>query len=231
MNKYLHSKKRKLFASILLSLLTPSQATAISGSCISTESQSATIKISAHLHAEISVSSCRRDALSGDVSVNIAIDDKKQEFVLPYEASAYSLQMDTSMDLNNDGIPDLGLSNGGGRGGEGTWYWAFDKSNGVFAYLGEAPALRIDSSNSKKIFATVSGSGDVQAVRYNYVVRDLKLVISDAAAFTPTRNSYRVSVMECIATSACRETRVIEKVPAPLAQRCMAGTHECNFVR
>jgi len=229
MIKSLHSRKKKMFASVLLSFIATAQATPVSSGCVSTESQSTTIKISPFLNAEIKVTSCNRDAQSGDVNVNIAMDDKKQEFVLPYEASAYSLQIDTSMDLNNDGIPDVEVSNGGGRGGEGTWYWAFDKSNGVFAYLGEAPALRIDSSNSKKIFATVSGSGDVQAVRYNYVVRDLKLVISDAAAFTPTGNSYRVSVMECIATSACRETRVIEKVPALLAQSCMAGTHECKF--
>jgi len=229
MHKDKFSGKKKLLAIAFLSFLAPLQATGTGSICISTESKIATIKISKLLNAKINVHACSGDAGSGELSVKISIDAKNQEFLFPYDAPAYSLAIDTSMDLNNDGILDLGVSSGGGRGGEGMWYWAFDKSNGVFAYLGEAPALSIDTSKGKRIFATLSGSGDVQAVRYNYSVKDLKLVISDAAAFVPSDSSYRVVIMDCDASSVCKQTRVIEKVPTLLAQGCMAGTHECKF--
>lgn len=109
MHKDKFSCKKKLLAIAFLSFLAPLQATGTGSICISTESKSATIRISKLLNAKINVHACSGDAGSGELSVKISIDAKKQEFLFPYDAPAYSLAIDTSMDLNNDGILDLGV--------------------------------------------------------------------------------------------------------------------------
>ncbi|WP_174994452.1 hypothetical protein [Burkholderia arboris] len=167
----------------------------------------------------------------GHVSVSLLTGKSRREYKFIVENRAYSVSVDSDIELKDDGKRGLGVVNGGGRAGDGMWYWVFDQKKKLYQYIGEAQRLYRSKAKCGEIFSIESGSGDVQSVRYGYQVKNDRLILVSAMGFIPVDDVYEISLMTCTPDSRCDEVDRLKDVSPEKAQRYMNGTKDCDQER
>lgn len=142
-----------------------------------------------------------------------------------FSGIAYVPDIDESIDFNRDGIPDLGIPNGEGRGGEGFDYWWYDSKAVTYKKLGKFSRLQIDKVHPEIFFYIVSGDEQYYARRYNYAFQLGKLKLKSVYGFRP-----------CIKDKDCTEVVILhndqqtgtkKNLLEKELEQCMAGTADC----
>jgi len=197
--------------------------------CPRNQTRHTDIQISRELIVHLEVNSCDINENRGTVETTARIGKKTQRFTFHYTASAYSINIDSSIDLDGDGIRDLGISNGEGRSGNGMSYWIFDITSKSYIYAGKSPTLQRESIDRRRLFSAESSSGEMQAIRYNYIIKNKKLEMTGAIGFIPNDDIYEVSLMKCSRNGLCKEKKRIKNIFPARAQGCMNGTASCDF--
>ncbi|WP_318827205.1 hypothetical protein [Burkholderia cepacia] len=167
----------------------------------------------------------------GRVSISILTGKNRQNYKFIVENRAYSISIDSDIELKDDGGRGLGVANGGGRSGDGMWYWVFDRKKRLYRYIGEAPRLYRSKTKCGGIFSIESGSGDVQSMRYSYQVKNDRLILLGAMGFIPIDDVYEISLMTCTPDSRCNEVDRLKDVSPEKVQRYMNGTEDCDQER
>lgn len=120
-----------------------------------------TIKAQDNDGIAIAARSCGDSTGKGIVNIETFVaGESRQTFSIPYDSIAYSLDMDNQIDLNGDGAPDLSLSTGTGKGGEGAFYWVRDKVRNQYHPVGDYPTLFSCESHNGILYSVTPGSGE-----------------------------------------------------------------------
>ncbi|WP_155631421.1 hypothetical protein [Burkholderia cepacia] len=214
-----------IFLSFIFS--TPSSA---SERCVYSDLKEVRIETSVGAVSTVKVEYCGSDD-GGRVSIRILTGKNRQNYKFIVENRAYSISIDSDIELKDDGGRGLGVANGGGRSGDGMWYWVFDRKKRLYRYIGEAPRLYRSKTKCGGIFSIESGSGDVQSMRYSYQVKNDRLILLGAMGFIPIDDVYEISLMTCTPDSRCNEVDRLKDVSPEKAQRYMNGTEDCDQER
>lgn len=171
-------------------------------------------------------SSCPVGESSFHVTVElIAGGNVTQRERLTGEGLAYAPSIDQSVDVDGDGVRDVGVANGAGRAGDGTVYWLVKGDPPRLIRVGEAPRLSLSTDGNRFLYALVPGSGEVQATRVEYRVSDGQLRRVRSLQFVPI-DDFRTEVREMLhgnsVGSPSNEPRV-RLASNEAAQRCMDG--------
>ncbi|WP_155706116.1 hypothetical protein, partial [Burkholderia cepacia] len=166
-----------IFLSFIFS--TPSSA---SERCVYSDLKEVRIETSVGAVSTVKVEYCGSDD-GGRVSISMLTGKNRQNYKFIVENRAYSISIDSDIELKDDGGRGLGVANGGGRSGDGMWYWVFDRKKRLYRYIGEAPRLYRSKTKCGGIFSIESGSGDVQSMRYSYQVKNDRLILLGAMGF------------------------------------------------
>lgn len=213
---------------VLLSVLSTSSLA--SKGCIHGDSKEVHIARSKENGSVVKIDYCWRGG-TGDVVIDLINDRIQQKYKFIVDNEAYSIGVNSSIDLTGQGGRDLGIANGKGRSGEGMWYWIFDGNSRSYKFVGEAPLLRRSKAKNGPLFAIVSGSGDVQATRYSYRIKGGKLAVVGAISFTPVDDAYDISLMICASDIRCGEVGRLKNISSERAQKCMEGVDDCNYLK
>lgn len=206
---------------------TPSSA---SERCVYSDLKEVRIETSVGTVSTVEVEYCGGDD-GGRVSISMLTGKNRQDYKFIVENRAYSISIDSDIQLKDDGGRGLGVANGGGRSGDGMWYWIFDQKKRLYQYIGEAPRLYRSKEKCGGIFSIESGSGNVQSVRYSYQIKNDKLILLSAMGFIPIDDVYEISLMTCTPNSRCNEVDRLKDVSPEKAQRYMNGTEDCDQER
>lgn len=217
------------FATFAIFLTQQPCAATPNGNCAQHSEQKTKIRLAKNTTAHLDITSCGNINGRGHINTTVYIDGKIQKLKSDYDSDAYSIDVNSSIDLNNDGIPDLGISNGKGRGGDGMHYWIFNPKEQSYIDAGEAPFLQISTDGKKTLFTAVTSSGEIQSIRYNYIVSKGTLKIKSAIGFIPTDNNYVISFLKIKSDGSYQEVRRISGVDTGTAQGCMNGSIKCKF--
>lgn len=212
-------------------LIIPKQllASPNAGVCIQNSSRTLQVKIGKGIIANLSIKSCGNIDGSGHVLTRVEIGHNVQFLKSEYESSSYSIDVNSSIDLNNDGTPDLGVSDGKGRDSNGMHYWIFDPSTKLYSDLGEAPAIEKSQDGENTPFAVVSSSGEIQSIRYDFEIIKNKLKVKCAIGFIPIGKDYDIALLKINEDGSYEEEKRIRGVRADQAQACMSGKSYCKF--
>lgn len=159
--KYYATNIKNIISFIALTTLlisSKSIAAAQTNSC----SQELNLKIPAHENSgiEIDAKLCSNNSGTGLVTIDTVIGGKKnQRLEIPYSSSISVLNMENKIDLNKDGVYDLALSTGGGKSGEGYFYWIRDNRN-HYHPIGDYPTLFTCKGESRILYSITPGSGE-----------------------------------------------------------------------
>lgn len=137
---------------------------------------------------------------------------------------AFSLAATTSLDIDGDGIPDVGVANGAGRAGDGMMYWLLKRRPYRLLPVGEAPLLALTADGRSVPYALIPGSDDVIATRMEYAVTQGKLHPTRSLMFAPLESG-EWELREAIPTDTDGEwisRRSIRAAPERL-RSCMEG--------
>lgn len=138
---------------------------------------------------------------------------------------AYQLSLDTSIDINLDGVPDLAIATGKGRAGDGMHYWVMAANPARLIDVGEAPRLTRTTTEQKLLFALIPSGGEIQSTRVEYKFTNYALVPTRAIQFRPgTDGTYEITVLECMPREGLvwRLTGT-QRISEKQAQACMSG--------
>lgn len=146
---------------------------------------------------------------------------------LSAEGLAYAVSIDPSLDIDGDGVRDVGVANGAGRGGDGMVYWLLRRDPFRLVRTGEAPRLSLSTDGKRTLYALVPGSGEVQVTKSEYQVREGQLRRTRALQFVPIDDA-NTEIRELVQanTSAYESSwtqQGIRRVSGEEAQRCMDG--------
>ncbi|WP_176115517.1 hypothetical protein [Burkholderia cepacia] len=217
------------FIVIFLSFIFSAPSSA-SERCVYSDLKEVRIETSVGAVSTVKVEYCGSDD-GGRVSISMLTGKNRQNYKFIVENRAYSISIDSDIELKDDGGRGLGVANGGGRSGDGMWYWVFDRKKGLYRYIGEAPRLYRSKTKCGGIFSIESGSGDVQSMRYSYQVKNDRLILLGAMGFIPIDDVYEISLMTCAPDSRCNEVGRLKDVSPEKAQRYMNGTEDCDQER
>jgi hypothetical protein len=162
------------------------------------------------------------------VVLELVVDGKvAQTEQLSAEGIAYTVSIDSSLDIDGDGVQDVGVANGAGRGGDGMVYWVLKRDPFRLMRAGEAPRLSLSTDGGRTLYALVPGSGDVQATRSEYQVREGQLRRTRALQFVPIDDA-NTEIRELVhanssASEASWTQKNIRRVSGEEARRCMDG--------
>ncbi|WP_124544398.1 hypothetical protein [Burkholderia cepacia] len=206
---------------------TPSSA---SERCVYSDLKEVRIETSVGAVSTVEVEYCGSDD-GGRVSISMLTGKNRQDYKFIVGNRAYSISINSDIELKDDGGRGLGVANGGGRSGDGMWYWVFDRKKSLYQYIGEAPRLYRSKTKCGGIFSIESGSGDVQSMRYSYQVKNDRLILLGAMGFIPIDDVYEISLMTCTPDSSCNEVDRLKDVSPEKVQRYMNGTEDCDQER
>ncbi|WP_155630497.1 hypothetical protein [Burkholderia cepacia] len=224
------SAAMEIYLIIIASLFIFPDPSSASEGCVYSEMKEIRIETSVGAVSTVEVKYCGDDE-GGRVFVSMLTGKKKQNYKFLTDNRAYSISIDSEIDLKNDGGRGLGVANGRGRSGDGMWYWVFDRKAKLYKYIGEAPRLYRSKTRRGGIFAIESGSGDVQSMRYGYQIKNDRLTMVSAMGFIPIGGEYEISLMTCTPDSRCSEVDRLKDVSPEKVQRCMNGTEDCDQER
>lgn len=142
--------------------------------------------------------SCGKNDGTGVVEVRVFRSGKPtQKLSTPYDSPSYTILLDTSIDIDNDGIPDLALATGAGRAGDGMHYWRYNPASYKYISAGEAPFLtRCKKLQSDTFYNLASTSGRLQSVRTKYRFENGRIAPVSAIGFASTTNSNAIRIVK-----------------------------------
>jgi hypothetical protein len=141
------------------------------------------------------------------------------------EGFAYVISIDHSVDIDNDGIRDIGIANGAGRAGDGMTYWLLKHRPFRLLSAGEASRLSLSTDGKSVLYSLVTGSGDIQATRLEYQIMEGQLRQNRALQFVPL-NDVSFEIRELIRSDSAAQSwqpRGVKRASSDEAQRCMDG--------
>lgn len=147
-----------------------------------------------------------------------------QKDYMKAQGLAYEVSIEQSLDLDGDGIRDVGIVNGTGRDGDGRTYWLFKSNPLRLIRAGDAPDLSF-SEPDHGLYALVPGGGEVQATRVEYQMKDGQLKAKRALQFVPM-NDAGFEIREQIRTESPELTwkaGAVKRATNEEGQRCMDG--------
>jgi hypothetical protein len=150
---------------------------------------------------------------------------KKQIIRNSFEGVAYSVSVDENIDINSDGIPDLAISNGTGRGGDGFNYWWYDSRSMLYKKIGGFGRLQMDKMQSGLFFYLVSSSDEYYSARYNYVFQNGSLKLKSVYGFKSC--SGNLECTEIVVLDGGTQKGLKKTLTAKEVDECMAGTGAC----
>lgn len=132
---------------------------------------------------------------------------------------------DAALDIDEDGIDDLGVATGKGRSGGGMHYWLMRESTLQLIDIGDAPMLSRSLSKPRTLWALVPGSGEIQATRVDYALIAGVLMQVRAIQLSPLPDgAYLASILKRSETgSAVLEKDAVRFMSEQDAQDCMDG--------
>jgi len=193
------------------------------------------LKAANNANTIINVESCeKKDDTNNEEGQFIRVvflnGDDKYSYNFEYNYDFYVFEYKNDVDLNNDGINDLAISNGLGPKGDGMNYFVYDVGRKKYTPVGDAPALYRSKFDDRDIVAIQSGSGDALATRYTYGISNGILSIVSAIRFIPVANNgYKVEFSEKGKYGVFETVKELEDVQADLVERCIAGKGSCRF--
>lgn len=147
--------------------------------------------------------------------------------VMEIDAEGESLApfADVVLDIDEDGIADLGVAIGKGRSGNGMRYWLMRERLLQLIDIGEAPMLSRSSCEPCTLWALVSGSGEIKAARVDYALIAGVLMQVRAIQLSPLPDgAYLASILKRSETgSAVLEKDAVRFMSEQDAQDCMDG--------
>lgn len=170
---------------------------------------------------------CYSTESKGHIKTSIAFlkSGKTINLTSSFSGEGFSPEIDESIDFNGDGIPDLGVSNGGGRSGDGFDYWWYDPSDLKYKSLGDFSRLTIDKSQAGTFFSIVSSTDQYYARRYNFIFRSGKLIRDSVYGF-----SHCADGPDCIEVVVIEPKNAFGKIKHLLpgdVEKCMDGSASC----
>lgn len=178
------------------------------------------------------VSACPAGKDEYDVGVELLVGGRiVQTETISADGAAYYPAINTAIDLDGDGLDDVGISNGKGRAGDGMSYWLFRSHPYRLISAGEGPTLAWSGYAQHVLFALVPGSGDVQATRIEYKIDNEHLAMTRAIQFRPLPEK-RYELTEVPPENQGKQASATFKklyVDEELAHKCMAGTKCPSF--
>lgn len=141
------------------------------------------------------------------------------------EGLAYVPSIDPSLDVDGDGVRDVGIANGAGRARDGMIYWLVKGGPLRLVRVGEAPRLSLSTDGNRFLYALVPGSGEVQATRVEYRVSDGQLRRVRSLQFVPI-DDLQTEVREMLHGDSVGSTSKepsVRTASNEAAQRCMDG--------
>lgn len=143
-----------------------------------------------------------------------------QQFVVPGHSV---LALDAALDINGDGIADVGIANGMGRAGDGMYYFVVDARRKRLLLAGDVPRLRWSRDDKPVLFALQPGSGAWFASRQEYDWQDSRLLLrrtiqikaladdgyqlaftgADGATLAPAQLATAARVEQCLSGRRC----------------------------
>jgi hypothetical protein len=134
----------------------------------------------------MSARACQLGDQRYSVTLTIRLNDRVVDTeMMPAEGGAYVLSVDNSLDLDGDGIPEIGVANAMGRAGDGTSYWSISSSAPYLTRLGEAPKLMRKDGNPRTFYASLPGSADLISTTMEYEIVEGRLHPTRALQFAP----------------------------------------------
>lgn len=195
-----------------------------SSQCI--EPTTITAVIDAKIGAKVVAQACRISIGKYRITLRVISRNKLLQTVkVEGEGEAYHLSIDTSVDINLDGVSDLGVATGKGRAGDGMHYWVVAAKPARLLDLGEAPRLTRPTSEQKLLFALIPSGGEIQSTRVEYEFTNSALVPTRAIQFRPgTDGTYEITVLDCIPGEALAwRLTSTQRISEEQAQACMSG--------
>jgi hypothetical protein len=150
--------------------------------------------------------------------------DTLQREYMKAQGLAYEVSIEQSLDLDGDGIRDVGIANGTGRDGDGKTYWLFKLNPLRLIRAGDAPNLSF-SKPDYGLYALVPGGGEVQATRVEYQMKDGQLKAKRALQFVPM-DDVGFEIREQIRTESSEfpwKAGAVKRATNEEGQRCMDG--------
>jgi hypothetical protein len=188
--------------------------------CVSVSATHSTVR------ATVVVTSCK---LAKD-EYDVVVDEYKngetlQQIKFTAEGIAYLPTIDFSLDINADGIPDVGVATGKGRAGDGMHYWLQLATPLRLVDVGEAPQLSTGTTAARILFALVPGGGEIQSTRVDYELRDglLAPVRAYQFKFQPAGGFQMTSLRPQKSESSSWNAEWSENISEEGAQACMTG--------
>lgn len=175
------------------------------------------VKISAASNngVDIAARSCGNDEGAGLIEIEISADGQlRQAFQVPYDSIAFALNVDSNIDLNNDGVEDLSVGTGSGKGGEGTYYWIRDPKHPRYHRVGEFPLLSFCPSNDGTFYSVVPGSGETISTWFYYQLFEntLEPVLSISVAADDSEDLLSLTPLEMSAAWATTGSNVMKTI-------------------
>lgn len=134
---------------------------------------------------------------------------------------AYLLSVKNNIDIDLDGVFDLSISNGKGRGGDGMSYWLVKKTRPYLVFVGDFNELKISSQPKHGLFSILPGSGNSISTRIDYVFRNGEFLKSRVISYEAVaENIYQVNI------EIPGRAVTVKKWSEAEAIRCMEGD-EC----
>lgn len=195
-----------------------------SSTCI--EPATITAVIDAKLGAKVVAKACRIDIEKYRITLRVISRNKLlQTATVEARGEAYQLSLDTTVDINLDGVSDLGVTTGKGRAGDGMHYWVVAAKPARLIDTGEAPRLNRTTTGQKLLFALIPSGGEIQSTRIEYEFTNFALVPTRSIQFRPgTDGTYEITVLERMPGEglAWRATST-QRISEEQAQACMSG--------
>lgn len=169
---------------------------------------------------------CYLDENAGYVSTEIILRGNKRQVVRNnFQGAGYEFNIDENLDLNGDGIPDLAISNGMGRGGDGFNYWWYDKLSKTYKKLGEFSHLQTDKTHNGIFFYITSSSDQYYSMRYNYAFQNGNLELRSVYGFKSCNGD--VACTELVVVRGTMGQGQKKTLSAKELDDCMAGIGKC----
>lgn len=164
---------------------------------------------------DITVMSCGNNEGGGLIEIETSTTGQLQQtFQIPYDSIAFVLKIDSDIDLNNDGVKDLSVGTGSGKGGEGTYYWVRDSKHPRYHRVGEFPMLSFCPSNEDVLYSVVPGSGETIStwLYYQFFENILEPVLSISVSSHESENMLSLTPLAVHAEGVMTGSNVMKSI-------------------
>ena len=174
----------------------------------------------------VEMTACRVGEVQFQVTIRLLSNGHLVEIKrIDAEGNAFVPFADLALDIDDDGVADLGVATGKGRSGDGMHYWLLKDRPLRLIDVGEAPMLSRSSSKPYTLWALVPGSGEIQATRLDYAFTAGRLIQVRSIHLSPIPDGvYRASIVKIPENkNVVMGTELVYLMSKQNAQSCMDG--------